>query len=231
MLVGAGFNVLVIVIGVCVVVAVVVSGAVWDAHEALLDEGQERGVIADGVRDVVALGEGRDGDEGNADSVLSEVGALGRVGAGGIGSEGRAERDGVVQAGVGVAEEVGVALGAASGLQAGGRVRSVGALAGRDAVGIGLAVLAGVGRADVVVGTAVLIVGDEDDGVLPAGAVADGIDDLGDVGLAALDVGGRMLVVFEGNAAESEVGIDEGDLGERSGCGLGEEESQWQEVR
>ena len=49
--------------------------------------------------------------------------------------------------------------------------------------------------------------------------------------LATLDVGGWVLVVFEGNAAESEVGIDEGDLGERSGCGLGEEELQRQEVR
>ena len=222
---------LVIVIGVCVVVAVVVSGAVWDAHEALLDEGQKRGVIADGVRDVVALGEGRDGDEGNADSELIKVGALGRVGAGGIGSEGRAERDGVVQAGVGVAEEVGVALCAAAGLKAGGWVRKIGALSGRDAVGIALAGLGSVGRTDMVVGTAVLIVGDEDDGVLPTGAVADGVDDLRDVGLAALDVGGRMLVVFEGRAAESKVGIDEGDLGERSGCGLGEEERQGQEVR
>ena len=230
-LVGAGFNVLVIVIGVCVVVAVVVSGAVWRAHEALLDEGEERGVIADGVRDVLAFGEGRDGDEGDADSVLIEVGALGRVGTGGVGSEGGAERDGVVHAGVGVADEVGVALGAASGLQAGGRVGEIGALAGRDAVGIALAGLAGVGRADVVVGTAVLIVGDEDDGILPAGAVADGVDDLRDVGLAALDVGGRMLVVFKGRAGESEVGIDEGDLGERSGCGLGEKELQRQEVR
>ena len=230
-LVGAGFNVLVIVIGVCVVVAIVVSGAVRRVHEALLDESEERGVIADGVRDVVAPGEGRDGDEGNADSVLIEVGALGRVGAGGIGSEGGAERDGVVQAGVGVADEVGVAFGPAAGLQAGGRVRSVGALAGRDAVGIGLAGLASVGGADVIVGTAVLIVGDEDDGILPAGAVADGVDDLRDVGLAALDVGGRMLVVFEGNAAESEVGIDEGDLGKGSGRGLGQEELQRQEVR
>jgi len=230
-LVGAGLCVVPIVIGV----GVVVSGVVWSiaggAHEALLDEGEERGVIADGVRDVLALGEGRDGDEGNADSELIEVGALGRVGAGGIGGEGGAERDRVVQAGVGVAEEVGVALGAAAGLQAGGRVRSVGALAGRDTVGIGLTGLAGVGRTDVVVGTAVLIVGDEDDGILPAGAVADGVDDLRDVGLAALNVGRRMLVVFEGYAAESEVGIDEGDLGERSGCGLGEEELQRQDVR
>jgi hypothetical protein len=36
---------------------------------------------------------------------------------------------------------------------------------------------------------------------------------------------------FQGSAAKSEVGIDEGDLGERSGRGLGEEESQGQDVR
>jgi hypothetical protein len=69
-----------------------------------MDDEIPRGVIADGVRDVVAFGEGRDGDEGNADSVLIKVDALGRVGAGGIGSEGRAERDGVVEAGVSVAD-------------------------------------------------------------------------------------------------------------------------------
>jgi hypothetical protein len=33
-------------------------------------------------------------------------------------------------------------------------------------------------------------------------------------------VGGRMLVVFKGRAGESEVGIDEGDLGEGSRCSL-----------
>ena len=187
-------------------------------------------MIADGVRDVVALGEGRDGDEGNADSELIEVGALRRVGAGGIGGEGGAERDGVVQAGVGVAEEVGVALGPAAGLQAGGRVGEIGALAGRDAVGIALAGLRSMGRTDVVIETAVLIVGDEDDRILPVGAVADGIDDLGDVSLAALDVGGRMLVVFEGPAATSEVGIEEGDLRKRPRRSLGEKEFQRQEV-
>jgi len=152
--------------------------AVGGAHEALLDKGEERGVIADGVRDVVALGEGRDCDEGNADSELIEVGALGRVGAGGIGGEGGAERDCVIQAGVGVAEKVGAAPGATAGLQAGGRVGEIGALAGRDAVGIALVGLRSVGRGDVVVETAVLIVGDEDDRILPAGAVADGVDDL-----------------------------------------------------
>jgi len=70
--VGVGVRVVPIVIEVPVVVLGILWGVVsaiaGGAHETLFDESQERGVIADGVRDVVPLGEGRDGDEGNADS-------------------------------------------------------------------------------------------------------------------------------------------------------------------
>src|SRR5580692_2890490 len=56
-------------------------------------------------------------------------------------------------------------------------------------------------RGDVIVVAAVFVVSEEDYGVFPVGAIANGVEDLGNVGFASLDVGGRVLVVFE-RAAE-----------------------------
>lgn len=59
-----------------------------------------------------------------------------------------------------------------------------------------------------------LIVNNEDDRVFPEGPVADGVHDLGDMILSALDVGGRMLVVFEGVPFDAEIWIYERHLGQ-----------------
>ena len=45
-------------------------------EEALLDEGQHRGVIADRVRDVMRLRKGRDHDERNAESEMKGLAGL-----------------------------------------------------------------------------------------------------------------------------------------------------------
>ena len=49
---------------------------------------------------------------------------------------------------------------------------------------------------NVIIVTTVLVVSNDDDRILPERAVADGIYDLRDIGLSALDVSGRVLVVF-----------------------------------
>jgi hypothetical protein len=168
---------------------------------------------------------------GNPDSELIEVSALRGVGAGWISGQGGAERDRVLQAGVGVASEVGVAVCSAARLQAGRHVRKIGALPGRDTVWIAPAALASMGWTDMVIGTAVLIVGNENYRILPVGAIPNGIDHLRDVSLAAQDVGRRMFVIFKSPAAESKVGIDEGKLRKRPRRGLGKKEIQRQEAR
>jgi hypothetical protein len=49
---------------------------------------------------------------------------------------------------------------------------------------------------NVIVVATMLVVSDDDDRILPERAATDGIYDLRDIGLPALDVGGRVLVVF-----------------------------------
>jgi hypothetical protein len=49
---------------------------------------------------------------------------------------------------------------------------------------------------NVIIVTTMLVVSDDDDRVLPERAIADGIYDLRDLGLSALDVRWRVLVVF-----------------------------------
>lgn len=51
-----------------VVVPIAVRFVFLHAQESLLDQRQERSVVANGVRDVVRLGERRDGQEWNAHS-------------------------------------------------------------------------------------------------------------------------------------------------------------------
>jgi hypothetical protein len=79
-------------------------------------------MVADDVRDVVGFGERRYGDEGDAHAELIKVGAFGGVRASGVGGHLGTELFGVLDAGVGGADEVVGALGAASGLFTGWRV-------------------------------------------------------------------------------------------------------------
>src|ERR1035437_1202127 len=157
-------------------------------EEALFDEGQHRGVIADHVRDVMRLREGRDHDERNPEAELIEIGALRRVWRG-FWSECRA--DGLD---VALAE---VALRATAWQQARRRTGQVFAQTRIDAVGIEGSALRGGRRRYVIIESAVLVVGQEDDRVLPVGSVADGPDDLrGDVFTGA-DVPGRVFISLE----------------------------------
>src|SRR5207247_5497045 len=109
----------------------------------------------------------------------------------------------------------------AAGLRAGRRVREFLALAGVDAVGIERAPLPSRRRRHVVVGPAVLVVGDEDDRVLPARALPEGVHDLRDEVLAGPNVVGRMFVGLEYRAVDGlilvERRIDERDGGQRPG--------------
>ena len=82
-----------------------------------------------------------------------------------------------------------------------------------------------------IVEAAVFVIGKKDDGIFPTGAVTHGVNYLRDVCLAALNVGGRMLIIFCGGAGQAEIGVDEGDGGQRAGCGLGQESSEREEVR
>ena len=89
-----------------VIVAVVVAAIIRnlaEAQKAVFDEGQDRGVAARGVRDVVRLGKGRNGQERDAQAELVEGRAAFRVGAGGIGGQLRAKFDRVIDRRVGFA--------------------------------------------------------------------------------------------------------------------------------
>jgi len=67
-----------------------------------------------------------------------------------------------------------------------------------------------------IVEPAVLVIGDEDDRILPVGSVADGIDHSRDEHLAALNVGGGVIVIL---IRPTETGIDENYLRQFSGTG------------
>src|SRR5260221_368130 len=82
---------------------------------------------------------------------------------------------GILAAGVGLAEEIARAFRAAAGLQARGDVGEVLALARRHAIGRALAALGCARRPHMVEEAAMLVIGEEDDGVLPMRAVADGV--------------------------------------------------------
>ncbi len=117
----------VVAVMAAVMVAVVVR-VIFEAKEAALDEGQQRGVAAGGVRDVMRLGKCRDGQEGHADTELVKGGAIFWIGAGGIGGQIGAEFFGVVDGCVRLAEGILRTLGAGAWLETGGRVRKIGAL-------------------------------------------------------------------------------------------------------
>src|SRR5207253_127795 len=102
-----------------------------------------------------------------------------------------AERDRVLHAGIRHAGEVVRALGTSAWLLAGRWIGEVGALARRNPVGLDRR-----RRRNVIVETAVLVVDEEEHAVPPVGPVAQRVHHIGDEGLPALDVGGRVLVVL-----------------------------------
>src|ERR1035437_950405 len=158
-------------------------------EEALLDEGQHRGVIAHRVRDVVRLRKRRYHDERNAESELIEIRALRRVWRGFWSEKCRADGGDVA-----LAE---LALRASAWQQARRRIGQVFAQARIDAVGIEGSTLRGGRRRYVIIKSTVLVVGQEDDRVLPVGSLADGPDDLrGDVFTGA-DVPRRVFISLE----------------------------------
>src|SRR6185369_4772667 len=73
--------------------AAVLLVAVVPGQEALLDQREQRRVVADRVRDIARLGERRDGDEGDAEPQLVERRALLGEGARRIRRQRRAQRD------------------------------------------------------------------------------------------------------------------------------------------
>src|SRR5579871_2219307 len=67
----------------------------------------------------------------------------------------------------------------------------------------------------VIVLPAVLVIRDQDDRVLPEWSVAHRVDYLREKRLAALNVGGRMLIILELNAKHAKVGIHKRHRGQR----------------
>ena len=157
------------------------------AHEAFLDEGEQRGVVGNRVRDVVRVRERGDRDEGDAEAELIEARARRRV-------RTRRREAGADAGGVERAQE---AVRPAAGLLARWRVREIGTLARTDPVGVWPAGLLRLRGRNVVIEAAVLVVGDEEDRILPARARPKGVGDLGDEVLTRPDVRRRMLVVLE----------------------------------
>src|SRR5712671_6216043 len=92
-------------------------------------------------------------------------------------------------------------------------------------------ILRGRRRRSVIVETAVLIVGKKYDGILPVRTVANCADYLGDEGLAALDICGRMLVIFGRGPGQAEIWIDERNRRQCACCGLNKKSCKGQEVR
>ena len=149
-------------------------------QESLLDERQQRRVIADGVRHVMRLGEWRHRDERHPEAELIEVGTARRIGArlSGTGrptSDSEAWTDGgrirLATSTRTTKRSVHRTLRTAAGLLAGRRVREILALTGVDAVGIQGAPLRSWSRGNVIIEAAVLVVRDEEDRVLPVRAV------------------------------------------------------------
>lgn len=173
-------------------------------------------MVAYGMRYIVRFREWRDCDQGNANTELVEVRAFRRVRARGIGRHCRAELDCVFYAGVGRAQGVAGALRAASWLLAGRRIRQIGALTGCDSVRSEPMILRRGRRRGVIVEPAVLIIGKKDDRVFPVRTVANGVNYLRDVGLPALNVGRRMLIVFARRSGQAKIGVDKRNRRQRS---------------
>ena len=93
-------------------------------------------------------------------------------------------------------------------------------------------------RRNVIVVAAVFVIGNQDDRVFPVRAVANRVDHLRNEGLASLNVGRRMFVIFRSGAGKhAEIRIDEGNAWQwpdtryrNSGC-LSKECIQRKEVR
>src|SRR5207302_9190083 len=89
-------------------------------------------------------------------------------------------------------------------------------------------------RRHVIVIAAVLVIGNEDDRILPQGPVAHGVHDLRNERLPSLYVRWRMLIVFELPSGQTEIGIDERHLRQRTyagcSCSLRQEHLKRQEV-
>src|SRR5215472_13424445 len=195
-------------------------------HEDGFNQRQNRRVITGGVRNVVRLRERRDRHEGHAEAQLIEVSAGSREWTSGRKAWAKLRCRGFADG----------ALRTTTGLLAGRGIGEISALTGVDAVWIGGMVPLRPRRSYVIVRAAVLVIGNENDAVLPERAVANGIHYLRNKGLAALNVGGRMLVVFGLESTEqAKVGINKGDLRQRAHagntCNLGEEQLQGQKVR
>ena len=165
------------------------------AQEALLEERQKGRVVADGVRYVVRLGEGRYGDERHAEPILIEGRTIVRV-------RTKRREPGTERQRVELAD-------GAVGARARHRVGCVGTLAREDPVGRPCVALARARRSHVVVGAAVLVVGDEHDRVFPVRTASHRPDHVRDEELPGADVARWVLV--ELHATEAEGRIDEGD--------------------
>ena len=75
------------------------------------------------------------------------------------------------------------------------------------------------------------IVGQEDNGVFPARTIANGIDHLGYVSLAALNVDGRMFVILGRGSRQAKVRIDKGHRRQVANGSLGKESCQRKKMR
>ena len=64
-------------------------------------------------------------------------------------------------------------------------------------------------RHGMIIEATVLVVGEKDNRILPVRAAAHRVDDLRNVGLAALNVGWRMLIIFARGPRQAKIGIDE----------------------
>jgi len=136
---------------------------------------QRGGVVADGVRNVVLLGERRDGDEWNAYAELIKIRAVCRIGTRGVGGHRRAELFRILHAGVRGAYGIAGTLRDSSGLLTRGRIGQILALTGVDTGRIKRVVLRRHGRRGMIVKTAVPVVGQENDGVFPVRTVPTGV--------------------------------------------------------
>src|ERR1700738_4720709 len=74
-----------------------------------------------------------------------------------------------------------------------------------------------------IVKASMFIVGQEDNGVFPARTIANGIDHLGYVSLAALNVDGRMFVILGRGSRQAKVRIDKGHRRQVANGRLGKE--------
>src|ERR1700680_2201612 len=119
------------------------------------------------MRNVVALGERRDGYEWDAYTELIKVRTVCRIWPCGIGSHRGAQLLCILHTGVRRAYGIAGTLRTSSGLLARRRIGQIFALAWIDAIRIESAVLRRCGRGGMIVKAAVLVIGQEDNGVFP----------------------------------------------------------------